>query len=52
MEQIQLKPLIVINNLNEKMNSFKYLPLDLFEDTTYNKHSNEDIYSLIQAKGA
>lgn len=39
----RLKPTIHIPKLTERINKFKYLPLHYFEDSSFDKYSNEDL---------
>lgn len=45
------KPRIFIDRLSEKMNQYKYLPLEWFDDTTYDKLSNAELLLRIERLG-
>ncbi|CAK81273.1 unnamed protein product (macronuclear) [Paramecium tetraurelia] len=47
----QLKPAIHIQQLGNRIKKFAYLPLHLFEDSSFDRFSNQDLFLKIQRSG-
>ncbi|CAD8198362.1 unnamed protein product [Paramecium pentaurelia] len=48
----QLKPTIHIQQLGNRIKKFAYLPLHLFEDSSFDRFTNEDLFLKIQRSGS
>ncbi|CAD8124635.1 unnamed protein product [Paramecium sonneborni] len=48
----QLKPAIHIQQLGNRIKKFAYLPLHLFEDSSFDRFTNQDLFLKIQRSGS